>query len=91
MEREDLRPAKFDAYYDGELPYGCNKKDGYFHRWADDVVTDSSDQYYQRVVGIIEDVDGKIYKVPPDSITLYPKKTLLEKVQESLHNQYENK
>jgi len=51
--------------------------------WADDSFTDNSDNYHQRVVGIIEDKDGKIYKVPPDSIILFPKKTLHERLQEA--------
>lgn len=82
MEREDLRPAKFNAYYDGELPAYCSENDGYFHRWAEDAFTDNSDTYHQRVVAIIEDVKGRVFKVPPEAVTLYPKKTLLQKVQE---------
>lgn len=82
MDREDLRPAKFDAYYEGEHFSSCAEKKGYFHRWADDAFMDNSDNYYQRVVGIIEDIDGKVYKVPPEALTLFPKKSLREQVME---------
>jgi hypothetical protein len=80
MEREELRPANFNAYYDDEFPTHCNEQDGYFHRWANDAFMDSSDTYHQRVVGIIENLDGKVFKLPPYAITLFKKKTLFERV-----------
>jgi hypothetical protein len=87
MDREELRPAKFTAFYNGEeVIYITIAKDGYFHRWADDAFADNTDKYFQRVVGIVEATDGEIYKVPPEALTLFPKKSLYERAMEQFEN-----
>ena len=77
MYTDDLRPVKFNAYYDGLHPAYINPfLEGYFHRWADDAFLDSEDYYHQRTFAVIEDKKGKIYKVPPENVVFQLEVTL---------------
>jgi hypothetical protein len=48
---------------------------GYFHRWANDIVS-AHGNYFTRTVGLVEAIDGTVYKVPPERIVF---ETELEK------------
>lgn len=46
-----------------------NEKEGYLHIFANESYwDDATHQYYIKVIGIVEDCSGKVYKVFPENI-----------------------
>ena len=65
----DLREATFLAHYTANgVKYEKDPIHGKFHRWADDPIYED-EKYFPRTVALVEDQNGKVYKVLADYLT----------------------
>jgi hypothetical protein len=82
MNIKNYRKLTFDAFYDPQNDHvkDTSVKKGYFHRWADDyVITD--DGRFSITVGIVEDTQGNVFRVPIGKIIFEPLFTAEEQLQ----------
>ena len=71
LKNEDyVEPGAFDV---SEEEYNLyhEEKDGYFHRWADEIVFEDEEPF-QRTYGIVEDAEtGQVKHIVPKQIKFY--------------------
>lgn len=67
MEDKSLRNVHFTAFYSVNGIQNLRPTKGRFHRWADDLINED-EKWFSRTVGIVEDLDGNIFKVPIEKI-----------------------
>lgn len=68
MEHNTMRSVYFSAFYAVNGWKNLEPTIGKFHRWADDPIC-IDEKWFARTVGIVEDLEGNIFKVPIERIT----------------------